>query len=345
MTSPPRLVRQAWYILGGALLGGLLCGANEWRESTIAASLDRALETVAENPERAERLASGALETWTRHADFACVVRAAAFTHLGRAEEAAGCWLTVTAPRRVSPPTLLTLVRAASERGDRLLAWLVLIAADRPETPRTDWLTAALLTGPSPRDLGTPDLAALAAELERTTSPGDGLAWLALAEHRMRSSRYAPAALAFAAALEATDPALVGAARHRAEERGLPLLAEIGELDRAAPLLQSALDAGRSSSPLWYGRALCDRANGRLESALSGIERACKIAAPNPRYEALRGAILVGLKRYDDAEKVLSAAIQRFPDAPEPRHRLAEVLRIRGNRSELPTRHQNSHLP
>ncbi len=155
-----------------------------------------------------------------------------------------------------------------------------------------------------------------------------------VAESRWRQGRFAASATAFGTALSALHPPLPEKPWRVAAIRGLPLLVETGQLDLARECAERARVLRPRPSALSYALAVLDRAEGRLDEALAEARDAHKEASDNPRNACLLAMLLLETGGTAEAEQVLRAAVEKFPRVPEPRHRLARLLRQTGHGAE-----------
>jgi tetratricopeptide (TPR) repeat protein len=321
--------RRTGWLVGAAIAVVLLVGLGLWgrsREESIRRQLDEVLLRAGDDPERAEANAAALTDLWTTHSSAAWVVRAVCFLRLGQTPEAYGCWAQVKDARSVPTADLLALAEAAMGRDDRL-DWMALEAADRPQADRRDWLVAALRAPPPAEGRYANQGNVWERELLGIAASEDGPAGMAIAEARLRRGEYATAAAAFGNSLVAKSPPLSETHWRAAAVRGFPLLVETGQFDLVRPVAERTRSLRPKPPVLSYALAVFDRAEGRLDAALVEVQEAQLGDPGNPRSACLLGLLLQETGQSDAAERVFRQAIDRFPRVPEPRHRLARLLR------------------
>ncbi len=336
----------AWGLAATALVGS---GWGGWEWSTFRC-LSQARDLIDRDPAAAEEVAARATGAWSWQRDTAWVVRGRCLLATRELPEACGCWSFVSAPQRVPTADLLEFAAAAASAGDLPLAELVLAAADRPGEYRQAWLTKSLqLAIVNQRwdrvAAWSDELSPLAAE--------SGPAWHAVAEARRSLGQFPAASAAYRHAWVADAPPVDAATRTAIRDQWSQLLLDLGEFSAAEPLIAETLAEHPTDPAALRRQAAVLRSRGAFDAALEQVAAARRTAPADLRVQLLTAAILSDLGRGEDARHILEPLIASHPYLPEPRHRLAQILRQTGeteravaeeSRAQALSRHQRELL-
>jgi tetratricopeptide (TPR) repeat protein len=155
---------------------------------------------------------------------------------------------------------------------------------------------------------------------------------------RRRGDRLGSLAAFRAAAL--IDPNFVGVHLEMAND-----LRELGDLDEAEGVLHELLSRHPRSAAAWTSLGLIARRRGDHEAALAALASAADVEPGNIGTQLERANELRFLKRFPEAEEILTALVKSHPSHPAPLIGLAQLKRNQGDRlSSLATFQSVAHL-
>lgn len=99
-----------------------------------------------------------------------------------------------------------------------------------------------------------------------------------------------------------------------------------GNLREAEAAFRNALKLAPDHPEALYRLASIASAVGRVDDALTLLDRATALAPTNPNYELARGVALESQGRWDAAIASYRRVSERFPEAPEPHDNIGNVL-------------------
>jgi tetratricopeptide (TPR) repeat protein len=289
----------------------------------VASSLDRARTERDGNPIEAEQHAADATLFWSCQHNTAWVVRASCYLRAGQIAEAYGCWAQVTRPRRAVQSDLLDLAELAVQtHEDRLADWANAAAARSMGDRR--WLSQRVIL--SLRKQQWDQVVNESAELRKIAAE-DGRSWKAIGDAEFALNRFPQAVDAYDRAATAQYAPLPSDQLEPLRARLTQLLVDLGEFERATPMIAAELQANPEDAAALRKQAVLLRSRGEIQPALETIQKAYRSAPNDERIRILFATLLIDAQQPEEAAEIFRRLIADRPFLAEARHRYAGLLR------------------
>ena len=316
-----RAPRIRLLVLAGIALAG--AAALYWRHERPRRLFDEATEIILSRPETADRLLEQSVEAAGGNYPEAQLLRCRALGSMGRWDEALGLFSMIDDKSVCSPSELLLLAQKAHTAGQRQLALMTLVAANRPGSQQAKvlhQLIALELDESSPDEVleHCQQLAGIAFE--------DPFPWLV--EGRLYRKQKDPLASA-RAYREALRRELNAREQQETRTELAGVLMDAGEIGEARKEMDRLLVGEQPADDIVLKDAYLCRLEGKTEESLRKVER---LVSKSPTSSALmlRGILYFDLARFSEAAEDLSQVVAAQPFNKEAHYKLGQAFQKSG---------------